>query len=398
MKYLYLFICALFILSFPLSAQEETPTVDEAESLDDLFEAPPEDIIVEEPQTDHREQFEKEKTVNVIGSFEATGLVAAGWAGWNFIPDLSQDFDGSTGLTSTAKVTFDARPAPEFRVYGSLSTAFNPLEKDDDWDDFIASLDSLVGSASWSSPYFNELYCDYILKDFLFVRLGKHAISWGQGRLFTPGNLMSDSTASFNVRVSMPTLAGLTFVILTNGGVSYRQLVYAGKVDFVLFNTLISPAVRYNFDEGVESLLSLKKVILKTDFLIDAVAHYDEGFQSVTALGGFFREWTDFKLYGEYRFHWNSDGSMTHDAGLAAGYNNPFGAPFDVGSQIIHNFLDNSGTITLGISQSLWPYVTMKVGMPIVYGTDNSSAVLNNTDPEKRRIALILSLTLSGSF
>ena len=382
----------------PASEVPQEDVVDEADDLDDLFDDPPEDIVAEPVEADHRESYEKSDTVKVTGGFKAAGLVAAGWAGWDFIPDVRQNFDGSIGLTSTAYVRFDARPAPEFRVYGNVSTAFNPLDDDDDWDDLISSIDSLTGGGTWLDPYFSELYCDYILGEFLYARLGKHTIGWGQGRLFTEGNLMSDSNVSFNVRLSIPSWSGLSFIVLTKGAISYRQLVYAGKIDFVLADTLISPALRFNFDEGVSGLLSIKKVLFKTDFLIDAIASYTDSFQSVTTVAGFFREWNDFKLYGEYRYCWNIDGSQSHDAALAAGIKKPFDMPFDLGAKVMHHFLDNSGTITLGYSQKIWPFVTLNFGIPIIYGSGSSYAVLNNPDPGNRRIALVLSLKLSGSF
>ena len=80
---------------------------------------------------------------------------------------------------------------------------------------------------------------------FYIPRIGKHDVGWGQGRLFAPGDILNDSLNSFNFRFSIPTMAGLTAVVLTNNGTSYLDLVYAAKLDFVIGDTLLSPALRF---------------------------------------------------------------------------------------------------------------------------------------------------------
>ncbi len=91
-----------------------------------------------------------------------------------------------------------------------------------------------------------------------------------------------------------------------------------------------------------------------------------------------------------------------HKAGLVFGINNPFGVPFDFGLQAFHYFSDvldeNSGSVTLGISQTIWPLVSMTIALPIIYGGNESYAVVNNADSSGRRTYLTLSLKLSGTF
>ena len=403
-KYFTIFLI-FFIFPFFIFAQETEVITDEADDLDSLFDEPVEDIITEEeilPEVDHREVFEKSETITVKGSFRTTGVAAVGWAGWNFIPDLSQDFDPSAGITSKASISFDARPFPEFRVFGSVSTSFNPLDGDaDSLDELTDTYSSFLNTTitdSWDGISIGSLYCDYILNDFLYTRIGKHSFKWGQGRLYTPGNLMADSGNTYNIRMSMPTLSGLTFVVLTNGATTYKKAVYAGKADFVFGNVMLSPALRFNWDEGFNALLSYKQVIFGTDVFADVTANFGHEFESANAVAGFYKEWEDFILYGEYMATLYSDGRITHNGGLALGLDNPFGAPFDLGAQVKHNFMDLSGTITLGLTQKIFPFVNMKIGVPIVYGSRDSSSVVNNSDPSKRRISLVLALELKGGF
>lgn len=369
------------LLQFGLYGQED--------DLDNLFDAPKQDIVVEQPQIDLRKQFEESKKVKVSADYYAKGLVAAGLTDWN-----TSAFDASAGLKSSMKVNFDARPAPEFRVFGSVSTTFNPYAS------LQESGETASASAVWSTPTVDQLYCDYILKDTLFTRLGKFSFAWGQGRFYTPGNLMTASSDSdFNFRLTLPALAGLSFVLLTNDSTYYGDFTYGGKVDFVFGSTMISPAVTYRETDGLKTLLSFKQVIGKTDFLIDFTTNITNSgnLASLYVVSGFYREWEDLKFYGEYQY--SRIGTVNdHVAKLAFGVNNPFGAPFNLGLQWEQNFMDWSGTVTAVLTQNIFPFIKMTIGLPFVYGTDGSYAMVNNADPDGRRIALGLALELTGSF
>jgi len=397
------FIAILFLLSYSLFAQDSGAESggDDLENLDDLFSEPESDIIIEEPETDHREQFEIADKVKFSGTFSATGVVAAGWSNWNFINDISDGFDASAGLKSSLKLSFDARPTSEFRVFGSVSTAFNPYES---LQDAGTSLDDLV--AAWTSPTVNTIYCDYTLRDVLFSRLGKFSFKWGQGRFYTPGNLMSGSEdSSFNFRFSLPSLAGLSFVLLTNNSTHYKDFTYACKIDFVFGETLISPGISYNDTDAFKTVLSFKQVILKTDLLIDFVTAFTyQGLESLHVVTGFYHEWDKVKFYGEYHYSAQISSFTTnsythnHESSLALGWSKPFGTPFNLGLQWVQYYNDGSGKVTLGLNQKIFPYMDMEIGLPIIYGKDGSKAVASNNDPSGRRIALGLALKLKGSF
>ena len=150
---------------------DEDLIIDEADELDSLFDEPQEDIIVEakEEEPDLREAFEVNDKVVVSGNFTSTGAIGVGWNTWDFLTDVTQGFDGFAGLTSTASVTFDARPSPEFRVYGNIYAAYNPVEDEnviEELEDILNSTSLTTGS--WAGPSISELYCDYILYDFLY--------------------------------------------------------------------------------------------------------------------------------------------------------------------------------------------------------------------------------------
>lgn len=382
----------ILLMSFSTFAQE-TDESDGLEDLDDLFETPQDDIIVEESEIDLREQFEVAEIVKFKGSFSAMGIIGAGWNSWNFIHDITDGFDASAGLQSNFTVSVDARPVPQFSIFASLSTAFDPYASLNE-----AGVDEI--SSFWTEPTFDSVYLDYILKDTLYTRLGKFKMAWGQGQFYTPGNLMENSgDSALNIRLTIPAWFGLSFVLLTNNSVSYLDFTYGGKIDFVFGETMISPGVTFSYYGGLETILSLKQVLFKTDLLIDFTTHINnQGLESTYVVAGFFREWDNLKLYGEYQFSWLSASGYNHESTLALGWSKPLGAPFNLGLEWMQNYVDGSGMVTLGYSHRIFPYVDLQLALPIVYGVDGSSAVVNNPDPSKRRIALALALKFSGSF
>jgi hypothetical protein len=170
--------------------------------------------------------------------------------------------------------------------------------------------------------------------------------------------------------------------------------------DHVVGGLRIGSGLRYREAEGLRMLLSLKRVMFKTDFLFDGVYRYKEigDVRSYAILAGFYREWTDFKIYGEYNYESSTVGGKDHNFGLAAGLNNLFGSSVDGGLNWMHTFQDDSGSVTLGLDWDPLPHLNLKAAIPVTYGAEGSRYVINNGDPAKRRIALILLLTISGSY
>jgi hypothetical protein len=326
----------------------------------------------------------------ISGSFNATGGAIAGWTQWPDPANLDTGFDGTIGLTTSATLNIDARPDPDFHLYGTMTTSMNPL----------------VG-VNWSSFVLGELFVDYTWLGNVFIRMGKHSITWGQGRLFSGStNIMNDTFSGFALRASLPTLLdGVSAIGLLKNGyfesgtlASYREFGYAIKADQVLFGTLLSLGGRYQVDEGLNAILSVKRTVLGVDLLADVVLHDSEAARYNRVLTGFFKEWTDFKVYGEYYYTGAATGVADHSAGLACGFNNVFGTPVDLGAQWIHAFVDGSGTVTTGLTWVPWKFITATIAVPVVYGDDGSRHVLANADPVKRRVSLAFGLEMAVSF
>ncbi|MBN2874798.1 MAG: hypothetical protein JXM71_06865 [Spirochaetales bacterium] len=359
----------------------------ESENLDDLFDAPADDSVVMDTETDHLAQFVTEDTIRFSGSFNAVGGIGAGWTSWPVVRDLSAGFDGTVGLTATTNLYVDAMPDPDFRLYGYVTTSMDPLS----------------GGKTWNGFSIGELFVDYTWLGNVFIRMGTHSITWGQARLFEGvTNLMADAATDFSLRASLPTvLGGVSVIGLVNkdATTSYTQVCYAAKADEVLWNTMLSVGARYQLDEGLNALLSVKKVLWGVDLLADTVIHYDDASFYPKVLAGFFKEWPDVKLYGEYYYDGSASIGLDHVTGLACGFNNIAGTPLDLGLQWIHAFIDGSGSATAGLTWKPWKYITATLALPVAYGADGSRYVTtSNSDPARRRLAMVFGLEMAVSF
>ena len=386
LKFLSIFLLLSFFYVFAASAQQN-------DDIDDLFDEPSEDIVVENTETDHITQFEKEEKINFSGSFSAIGGGAFGWKDTPDFSDPLSGFDAEVGATSKTWLKFNAKPDPDFAVTGNFYTEIDPSGGDTDWSEAVI----------------DELFCDYTWLDTVFVRIGKHIITWGQGRLFTPGNLMDNSEDGVAFRVSFPSfLSGLSLVTLLDENMaqdgqslSSKDVAAGALLDTLIGNLYYSVGTRYQRSEGLRVLNSLKKVVNKIDFFTDLVFTYDDNrdqyfFQTVA---GFFREWEDFKFYGEYNFEGKTYGGNDHNIGLAFGYNNIFTTPFDFGLEWRHGFMDKSGKLLPGLSWSPWKFVKANIAVPVNYGTTGSKYYDEDDDDlAKRRLAFVMSLELSKSF
>ena len=345
-----------------------------------------------QPAPDLLSRFEDPDTVRLRSTITATGGVGYGWTRWPE-PEAPWRHQRATAeFTSGFRFTFDARPDPVLRVFGSLSTEIDPAER----------------KYQWTTVKIDELFFDYTLQDFIFVRAGQHKMKWGQGRIFTPGNLMDGSEKGLAVRVNMPTvLDGVSLVTLgrkeffvDEAAQSPRYLAYAGQANLVAGPVLFTAGARYQDAESLRTLGSVKTVVWATDLFTDVVVSYDHRTEDVAVqtVSGFYREWGDWRFYGEHSFDGTSGRDHDHSAGLALARRRIFGTRLNFATLWEHAFVDHSGTVVPGISWSPWRLVTARLGLPVTYGADNSRYVQDNEDPANRRLAAIFQLQLSASF
>lgn len=387
-------------------------TEERFDSFDDIFEDPSEDTIVKETDLetapDHRNQFEKSKKITVKGNFIARGGLSFGWenllaggqagAAARKRADIWENFDIIPGVYAKASLSFDARPDPVILIYGNFYTEFDPKE----------SIEN-----SWSGIVIDELFCDYNMVNLVYLRVGQFEMKWGQGRLFTPGNLMDGSDETISLRLNMPTvLNGISVSALMDERLPDadlsrlpKDLTYGILADKVFSNVHLSAGATYNYDEGLNALVSFKTVLWKIDFFGDGLLHYylDEKIAAYNevrfqALFGFFREWKNIELYGEYYFDGRIEGKFDHSVGIATAYKNILDSGVDIGLKWLHSFKTTSGQFLAGISFSPWKYLKLNIAFPIKYGNKILDEDFTEDLPVDQDVALLIFFEINAGF
>jgi len=281
-------------------------------------------------------------------------------------------------------LAMDARPDPSIRIHGDVGTG--------------------LSAAAISALAINELYLDYTLLNTAVFRFGKYTLTWGQGRLFNPGNLVSDSPNGVTFKVAGPLLGqSATLVILQNPSVmvnanapTWREVSYAsqfsgdlgplgwGLAALVRPGTILATPLRY------------ASVFLKTSNW--GIDFYTEGVVMASTLviqpidlhyvAGFFWEGGDpkWQLQGEATdTRW---GSTVRVTGLEL-------------SPALHweqSRLDGSGMVSAGVTWAPLPHLTLDFGIPVLYGSDSSEYLVNDADPYKQRLGLGIRVTLDSQY
>lgn len=396
-KYILIFLFLICLPVFTWSAEFEVARGSESleseqtdydEDFDSVFDNPAEDIVVEQPaDIDYRNQFEESKKIVVKGDFIVR---AGGGIGWNDEP-FDDNYEKVAGAYSKATISFDARPDPTIRVFGKLKTEMN----------------SENGSDVWSKLDFDELYCDYNWLDKSFFRLGKFYMTWGQGRLFRPANFMEDAEDGTAFRMTMPNiLDGVSLVSLYKKRVfnddkklHKGDLSFAGHADKTLGPINFSVAMLYNDLDGQRYSGSVKTVLLHTDLFADYVLNRsDEGDITHEALAGFYKEWTNIKLYGEYYYDGRIEDDVDHCVGLATDFDNLFGSPVGMGFKWLHSVTDNAGQFIGGFTISPWKHVKIRMAIPWQYGDKELDKDFYEEFPIDSKLAFTLFVELSAGF
>lgn len=366
------------------------------DDLDGLFQDPQgdlnQDVQNDEAQVDHTLTFTEESSLDFSGKLSFSGGLGVGWAQWEDLAGGAGTLIAAPAANATLQTTLDWRPNPAARFYGRLVSVSTPAYSSDAYPYSYLDLSD------------SEAFADLSFRDLAYLRLGKQRISWGQGRLFTPGNLMADSVDSLSARVSIPTvLEGLSLVTVAQDyfldPLGYNPgLVAAGAwADAVLGPLALGGGLRYGRREGFSAAGSAKTVAFGTDFLADLVYTDLDGYRTISGLAGFFREWGRFQLYGEYYLGWDGTAFTVQRLGLA-GRLKSVARGLDLGLKWHQDFLDGSGDLALGATWSLQKDLRAIFALPLVYGEDGSYYVIENGDPKDRRLVFALLLELGIPF
>jgi hypothetical protein len=368
----------------------------------------------------------RDDKVHFYGSVDIFGSIGAGWSQYPPLEAPWTGLGGEVGGAFQANLGFEVRPAPELRVRGTMSFYF-----------------------PGPGPLFPEMIIDYSILDSVFFRAGVFSYTWGNSQFFLYGNLpgrglstwsnsnvpfwernniitnLVTPTAPISLKMNIPVgLNGLTLLARfdmanygfpdqytpnpKNAGYGLQWDMVTGPIEWSVagfYQNLLTP----------RSLLAMKTSILGFDFSTElTVASPWSGgqFQGVypTLTAGISREWPDahIKLAGEYGYNGerNIGQSLLPDTAGPGGHNSALVLRFtnlgDMGLAFTflwqHNWSDGSGLLAPFIEVSPVALTTLQIGLPLVYGPDNSEVLNNRLVPGGKRFGLLVLIKISASY
>ncbi len=354
----------ILFLTGAIAFAADTTTTPSDDGINELFDATPKDVIAD--------TVAKPNDATLLTSpTKFSGAVIASFGA------LSDNRSASGFYSMETDFTVDSRPSPVFRIYGTAKT--------------------LLSGAGFSTPTFDNLFIDYIIAETVVIRAGKQVLSWGQGRIFNPGDLVSDSNNGASIKVFTPFFGqNLTGVVIGDPSKfqdplapSWRELVYTaqlsgdlGPVSWGFAGRAVPGRAGLTPDHAGSTFL--KTVLWGADVFGEGIVDQD----GPHFLTGFYWEGGDPV--------WKIRGELTDSrVGAALKWSRSDVSPL---VEWQHSRTDGSGNLTTGVEFYPVPLVTVTLGVPWTYGRTNSEYYELNQDPAKRWWSLGLKAELSASF
>jgi hypothetical protein len=345
------------------------------EGVDDMFKNPDQGVIESPKEGLDVEALTADKKPRFSGSLSASGGFVFGLSRWE------NPFADPAAITALpfylidGELKLDVRPASFVRLFASFE-ALSP------YNDPATT----AGTAVDFSPLLvDELFLDYTLADRLFFRVGKQKITWGQGRLFNPGDFMLNADKGIAIKGFLPLGAnGLTLVGLGEGflpgtgTLTYNDLAElitaAGLFETSFSSLTIGTSVFYRLDPGLRTGAYLKTPIAGVDVALEGVLDWGpavDGVHTAEALASLFweggrRKW---QLILEYLFDTGVPNYQGHSVGLAIRANKWLPGGWQPGLLWIHSFADGSGQLLAGLDGPLAKYLRLRIAFPFRYGS-----------------------------
>lgn len=336
-----------------------------------MFEDPDEDLVG--PVAAVVPLVSNTSPVTVSGESSVSSGVSVGQADWRAPPELGGAFSIEGSLS------VDARLDTRFRAHATIGAE--------------------TSGQGFTAPVLEEAFVDYTLGDTIVFRAGRQSLSWGQGRLFNPADLVEDVDESLSIKMFAPVFGnGLTLIGWANAAnvanatrPTWREFVYAAQYSGNLGPLGWGLAARVR--RGAEAIWAEREA---SGFLRSVVAGADVYTELLWNSG----EWEPlFGLYKEL-----SDPRVR--ASLEA-TSRQVGAAVKVSVGSVHPGLrwvqylaDHSGEAVVGVEWEVDNLTKVTWGVPLVYGGTTSAAYREATDDRggQQRWAIGVNVTLSARF
>ncbi|AEE16363.1 hypothetical protein [Treponema brennaborense] len=377
MKKKYLLISGL-LFCFLLSGGAETDDF----SLDDLFADSQDEIQTSEVnQQSVLSQLESVEPIVFSPGFSFSGFTGMGWKDF---PVAAEDFKQLRplfGLDASAHVGITARPDKNVKMYTYIST----------------SIDQNTITKPWSIVKIEQLYIDYNLKDFSFIKIGKFPVSVGKFLDLKEGTsfllnfpLLLDGV---NLFANVPPTA----IVPDDPQQIYKNMLYSVWLDKVFGTVRFTTGLQYVYKQDLTALLALKTVLFDVDTGLEAL--YKNPANSLSARLNFLYPSNKFQIGGEYSFTLSDNfTAYTHAAEGVLRLKSIFDSGVDLYFAAKHAFNTSSGYFLGLLSFSPWHRMTTRIGIPVIYGNQGfamTSDLLDGISLNKR-LSLILSVTIAA--
>ena len=386
-----------------------------ADSLDSLFDTVNSDTVVSPSDTGPKVNGLDRPVFLYFGNVETQGIVGSGWNEAN--PDVPVS---SLYFFLHFQGGIDVQPIPQARLVGTFST-YLPQGISSSIIDNIRNGTTQSGAVTTTTTTSNtnqtlsldELFLDYTIYDSAFFRIGKFTQTWGYGHLFNPGNLVSDTSDGVNLKGFIATgpfaftgmvIANPSFFADTSDPQA-DEMGYAGSLGFTqgLFTGSLSAYKQRS--EGTKLDAALKTSFLGLDLYSEFLGYQnpaDDSWWPGLLAGAYYQLKTDWswKLLAEYWL----DGSTfsktpNRSVGLGA-ISDPITKDLDLRFNIkwYQSIEDKSGQVVWGVDCTPLPKLDLALGIPWTYGPADGYFVTGNTDPKKRYLSALLTITVKFDF
>ena len=410
-------VLILGLTQFLAAETVETPQKTSADSsdgnsLDDVFQNLESDVVVTGTDPAPVPEGPSRPMFLYFGTLETQGLFASGWT-----DEARTSVSSSLYYYLHLQGGIDVKPIPEARLIGTFST-YLPQDLD---SSIINSLKSgntqtnvpgnTASTANTSSSLsLDELYLDYDVLKAATFRIGKFGTTWGQGRIFNPGNLVSDTSGSVNLRGFIP-FGSINLTGLVVGNTSFfavktkpkaEELGYAGSLDWNLGVLALGLSSYHQLQKGTTVDLSLRGAVLGFDLYGETLgmSRYGDSWRP-GALVGIDRDFdlgARFKAVGEYWLDTDVSNVEHRSVGLGLSVSGFGPGDLRLNGKWIHSTTDHSGQVVVGFAATPFPKLDVTLGVPWTYGPADGVYVTGNSDPEKRLLAAMLSVNVTLNF
>jgi hypothetical protein len=386
----------------------------------------------------------RDNRLHFFGSVDIYGLFGLGWSQLPALAQLDNGFGAEGGGSLVANLGFEVRPASELRVRGTLSYYFpntGPLFSEMIVDySLLNSVFFRIGTFSytWGSSQF-----------FQYANLPSRSLpEWGAANVpvWEKTNLVTNtltSTVPVSVKMNIPFgLNGITFLArfdMANYGFPDQFTPAPKDAGYGLEYDMVTGPIEWSIGGFWQhlltprSLLGMKTSLWGFDVSVETTMAFPVTFSLAgvspsstngggiyvggtlqriypTAVVGLSREWADahIKLYAEYAYNserdpgisWLADatGPGGHNSAAVVRFTNlgPSGLAFNLLWQ--QNWSDGSGLVAPFLEISPVALTTIQIGLPVVFGPDNSEVLNSRLVPGGKRVELLILVKLSASF